>query len=116
MGVLSPLSPERGRRQNKILTDILRIPGSLSEIYCSGGARRNGIRSPPTPLTAEAATRSASQGLNSLRCVHQGAPLASSSTASDPISGHAGAGGARNRAISDRISANNCRDTATSVI
>jgi len=29
-------------------------------------------------------------------------------------SGHAGAGGARNRAISDRISANICRGTATS--
>src|SRR5271155_6026330 len=28
--------------------------------------------------------------------------------------GHAGAGGVRNRAISDRISANICRDTATS--
>jgi CO/xanthine dehydrogenase FAD-binding subunit len=30
--------------------------------------------------------------------------------------GHAGAGGARNRAISDRTSANICRDTATSAI
>jgi hypothetical protein len=29
-------------------------------------------------------------------------------------SGHAGAGAARNRAISDRISANICRGTATS--
>ena len=36
--------------------------------------------------------------------------------ASDPARRHAGAGGARSRAISDRISANICRDTATSAI
>ena len=34
----------------------------------------------------------------------------------DPCAAHAGAGGARSRAISDRISANICRGTATSAI
>jgi hypothetical protein len=33
-----------------------------------------------------------------------------------PLSPHASAGGARNLAISDRMSANICRDTATSAI
>jgi hypothetical protein len=33
-----------------------------------------------------------------------------------PFSGHAGAGGARKRAIKDRISANICRGAATSAI
>src|SRR6516165_10851576 len=33
-----------------------------------------------------------------------------------PLAAHAGAGGARSRAISDRMSANICRDTATSAI
>jgi hypothetical protein len=40
----------------------------------------------------------------------------SSFVASDPRASHAGAGGARNRAISDRISWNICRGTATSAI
>jgi len=40
--------------------------------------------------------------------------LLSSFVASDPRGPHAGAGGARNRAISDRISWNICRGTATS--
>jgi hypothetical protein len=38
----------------------------------------------------------------------------SSFVPSDPRAPHAGAGGARNRAISDKISWNICRDTATS--
>jgi hypothetical protein len=33
-----------------------------------------------------------------------------------PSAGHAGVGGARNRAIGDRMSANVCRGTATSAI
>jgi len=57
-----------------------------------------------------------SQRWNSLLCLHQGAPLPSLSVASDACAPLAGAGGDRSRAISDRISANICRDTATSAI
>jgi hypothetical protein len=48
-----------------------------------------------------------------LNLTHTTAPLLSSFVASDHRASHAGAGGARNRAISDRISWNICRDTAT---
>jgi len=50
---------------------------------------------------------------NSLRCLHYGAPLPSLFVAFEPSASHAWAGGARSRAISDRISWNICRDTAT---
>ena len=43
-------------------------------------------------------------------------PILSSSLAFDLRVPHAGAGGARNRAIKDRISANICRETATLAI
>ncbi len=51
--------------------------------------------------------RNASLGL------HQGAPRPSP-LPDLPVTSHAGAGGARSRAISDRISANSRRGTATS--
>ena len=51
---------------------------------------------------------------NSSLCPHQGAPLPSSFVAYDLAATHAGAGEARNRPISDKISANICRDTETS--
>ena len=47
-------------------------------------------------------------------CLHQDAAFLLSSIIFDPCAAHAGAGGARSWAISDRISANICRDTATS--
>ena len=47
---------------------------------------------------------------------HQGAPRLPSFVASAASARHAGAGGARSRAISDRISWNICRGTATSAI
>ena len=53
------------------------------------------------------------QGWNSRGFRAQGAPLPAVASAS-PFAGHAGAGGARSRAMSMRISANICRDTATS--
>ena len=49
-------------------------------------------------------------------CLHQGVPLCSLLAARRPSTPYAGAGGARNRAITDSISANICRDTATSAI
>jgi hypothetical protein len=51
-----------------------------------------------------------------LLCPHQGAPRLPSFVASAASARHAGAGGARSRAISDRISWNICRGTATSAI
>src|SRR5215213_10948956 len=47
-------------------------------------------------------------------CLHQDAAFLLSSITFDPCAAHASAGGARNRAISDRISANSRRGTATS--
>jgi hypothetical protein len=51
-----------------------------------------------------------------LICLHQGAPLLPFARRIRFPHLHAGAGGARSRAISDKISANICRDTATSAI
>ena len=49
-------------------------------------------------------------------CLHPDAALRLSFIIFGPRAAHAGAGGARSRAISDRISANICRGTATSAI
>jgi hypothetical protein len=49
-------------------------------------------------------------------CLHQDAAFLLSSITFDPCAAHAGAGGARNRAISDRMSANIWRGTAISAI
>ena len=101
----------------KELTDIPRIPGgsearivpldvfdnSKSQATFGAGGR---TRQLPVPGRWNAPV-----------CRHQGAPLPSSSAAfRPPKPGHAGAGGARSRAISDKISANICRGTATSAI
>jgi len=53
---------------------------------------------------------------NSLICLHQSAPLPWFARLIRFPRLHAGAGGARSRAISDRMSANSCRDTATSAM
>src|SRR5216683_6704317 len=82
--------------------------------YHRGPPQENSIAA--DPLAARIARCSASQRRNSLPCLDQAAALPSSAAASDPIPGHAGAGGARSRAISDRISANICHGTATSAI
>jgi len=70
--------------------------------FHQGGAQRNLIAA--TPVHSQIVGLLGSQGCNPLLCVHRGAPLPSLSVASDPSSGHAGAGGARSRAISIRIS------------
>src|SRR3954454_15204230 len=49
-------------------------------------------------------------------CLHQDAALLLSSIIFGLCAAHAGAGGARRRAINDRISANSRRGTATSAI
>src|SRR6516225_10943575 len=54
--------------------------------------------------------------LNRAPELHQGAPPLSPLPHFMPLAAHAGVGGARSRAISDRMSANICRDTATSAI
>jgi hypothetical protein len=97
------------------LSDIHRVPGLLGMIVRFGETRGNNLIV-ADPRTAKMVRRSAQHRRNSLLCLHQGAPLPSPPVASDSIPGHAGAGGARSRAISERISANICRDTATSAI
>src|SRR6516225_9604749 len=49
-------------------------------------------------------------------CLYRGIPPPLTTRCTWPNAGHAGAGGARNRAISDKMSANVCRETATSAI
>jgi hypothetical protein len=66
----------------------------------AGGGRNSRVRTP--------------RRWNSSLCPHQGALLPSSFIAYDLAATHTGAGGARNRPISDKISANICRDTETS--
>src|SRR5882724_12708303 len=56
------------------------------------------------------------KALKRAACPHRGALLPLSPASSDLRVPHAGAGGARSRAISDRISANICRGAATSAI
>jgi hypothetical protein len=51
---------------------------------------------------------------NAAFCLRRAHLTHGSVAASDLSAAHAGAGGARSRAISDRMSANICRDTATS--
>jgi hypothetical protein len=73
---------------------------------------------PASPLPVPGAARTMSSlpcgGWRPPVCLHQGAPQPSLPVAFDPGPSHAGAGGARNRAISTGISLNICRDTATS--
>ena len=54
--------------------------------------------------------------LTGLPDLHQGAPPLSPLPHFMPLAAHAGAGGARSRAIRDRMSANICHNTATSTI
>jgi hypothetical protein len=67
------------------------------------------------PRKAVETAKGFAEALKALLCPNQGTPLPSSA-ASGPSGSHAGAGGARSRAISDRMSANMCHDTATSAI
>jgi len=68
-------------------------------------------------LASEIRGLSGSRRWNSCLCFDQGVPMPSWSVAHPtPRAPHAGAGGARRRAISDRISWNIWRDTATSAI
>jgi hypothetical protein len=99
-----------------LLTDISRIPDALSVIFRLRGAWRNEIRS-QQPLFAgkspDSSPRSAETRCfaftKACLCCHRLSHLTRS-----PV--HSGAGGARSRAISDRMSANICRGTATSAI
>jgi hypothetical protein len=56
----------------------------------------------------------AAKGRNASLGLHQGTPRPSFPATFAPVNPHAGAGGARSPVISDRMSANICRDTATS--
>jgi len=96
-----------------VLTDIPQIPRVLGHDFPShrGPPQRNSIATPIVRSQIDGLP--ASQCWNSWLCLHQGAPLPSPSA---PFAGHVGAGGARSRAINDRISRNICFGTATSAI
>jgi hypothetical protein len=96
--------------------DIPRIPRLLSTIFRLPEVRRNEIRSQPIPLAAKppgCPPRSAGTRCFAFIKAHLCRRRLSHQT---PSHGHAGAGGARSWAISDRISWNMCRGTATSAI
>jgi hypothetical protein len=97
-----------------LFSDIPRIPGLVGAIFRLSEARRNEIRSQPTRRQSKMASRSAGLRRNSLLCLHQSASLLSPSVASDRSPVDAGAGDAVSRAMSDSMSWNICRDTATS--
>jgi len=95
--------------------DIPRIPGLLGPIFRLIDAPRNEIPSQPAPLAIKSSGCPPRRA--ETRCVafikaHLCCRRLSLLTRSP---GHAGAGGGRSRAISDRISWNICR-TATSAI
>jgi hypothetical protein len=102
--------------QWETLTDIPRIPGWLRAIFRLGEARRNTKFDRSRRADIQIVGLPASQRRNSRLCHDQGAPLPSWSAPSPLVRGHAGAGGARRPEISDRMSANICRGTATSAI
>ena len=97
-------------------TDIPRIPGPSSAIFRLIEAHRNEIQPQPTSLAAKSSgflpRRAETRGLAFIK-VHLCRRRLSYLTRSP---GHAGAGSARSRAISDSIRWNICRGTATSAI
>jgi hypothetical protein len=98
------------------LTDIRQIPlFSRPRIAFLTGSGKG--ESCPAPAQRRQSGELTAPGRwNASVCHHQGAPPLSSFVPSDPRTGHAGAGDARSRAISDRMSANIRRGTATSAI
>ena len=72
------------------------------------------------PAPSNGRSKPAVEGSRTLNCSGLRIPTHTSAVATCrillPPAAHAGAGGARSRAISDRMSANICRDTATSAI
>ena len=70
------------------------------------------------PCTGNGRSKPAVEGSRTLNCSGLRIPTHTSAVATCrillPPAAHAGAGGARSRAISDRMSAKICRDTATS--
>jgi hypothetical protein len=97
-------------------SDIPRIPRLLSTIFRLPEVRRNEIRSQPIPLAAKPPAcppRSAGTRCFAFIKAHLCRRRLSHRT---PSPGHAGAGGARLWAVSDRIFWNMCRGTATSAI
>jgi hypothetical protein len=99
-----------------VISDIARIPGPSSAIFRLIEAHRNEIRPQPTLVGSQIVRflprRAETRGLAFIKA-HLCRRRLSYLTRSP---GHAGAGGARSRAISDRISWNICRGTATSAI
>jgi hypothetical protein len=99
-----------------ILTDIPRIPGPSSAIFRLIEANHKEIRPQPTSLAAK------SSGFLPRRAETRGLAFITAHLCRRRLSyltrspGHAGAVSARSRAISDRISWNICRGTATSAI
>jgi hypothetical protein len=96
------------------LTDILRIPGPFGRDLPSLRAQRQQNSIAATPLTAkfpDTGRRGTGTGRFAFIKAHLRCRCLSHVIRSP---GHAGAGGARRRAISDRMSWNICRDTATS--
>src|SRR5215467_5593834 len=88
-----------------------RIAGQASAVFWASKAKspnRNGCRGQRSDGLPPRCARKL------MLCLRHGAPLPSLFVAFDPCTSHAGAGGARSRAISIRMSLNITRDTVTS--
>jgi hypothetical protein len=96
-----------------VLTDIAPIPDEFRAMIAASGALGNG-KSCSAWAGEHRKHRYSAEALKRSFGRIQAHLSHSSSVASGLHAAHASAGGARSRAISDRISANICRDTATS--
>jgi hypothetical protein len=101
-------------RAKMILTDIPRILGSRGAMVCLLRPRGNAFRQQSHVISSRSDVFPSGEREIGWFCFHQDAAFLLSSITFDSCAAHAGAGGARNRAISDRISANSRRGTATS--
>src|SRR5215213_2250574 len=92
------------------------MPGSGRAIVCLLWLRGNAFRRQSHVIGSQSDVFPSGERESGRFCLYQDAALPLSSITFGLWAAHAGAGGARNRTISDRMSANICCDTATSAI
>jgi hypothetical protein len=93
---------------------IPHMPGPGRAMVCLLRHRGNALRQQSYVIGSRSDVFPSGERESGRFCLHQDAALPLSSITFGLCAAHAGAGGARNRAISDRISANSRRGTATS--
>jgi hypothetical protein len=102
--------------EQSISPDIPWIPGSRKVIVCLLRLRDNAFRRQSHVVGSRSDVFPSGERESGWFCLHQDAALPLWSITFDPCAAHAGADGARSRAMSNRISWNICRGTATSAV